>query len=96
MTLEDAIKKYNLTKQDKDMFDNAIDYELYANTINEQGKTTFVTADNQWSVGNPNLFTLTVHTLYNRKVFDKQLRMYMPYTTEKTSRVIRTGEVENG
>ena len=87
MTIQEAIKKYNLKKVNKDCFGGKIYYNCYQNEIEIDNIKTIYTLDNQMSVDldDGSIYFLHIEKFdYNKIIYNKKLDTYRPTITNKT------------
>lgn len=91
MTLQEAIEKYNLEKQDRNLWGDKVYYDLYTGKKTKNNIDYIFTLDNQMStdLDDGSIYFLHIEKFdYNNMVYDKQLDFYRPKMAQKTTEII--------
>ena len=90
MTLEQLINKYNLKKQNTNIFGDEIDYNLFKGEKEFYDTLYYITLDNEIShdFDNGSVYFLTIQTIFKDQLkYDEKLG-YMPKSTITTKEYI--------
>lgn len=91
MTLEQLVNKYNLKKQNTNIFGDEIDYNLFKGEKDFYDTLYYITLENEMShdLDNGTIYFLTIQTIYKDQLkYDSALKSYMPKSTITTKKYI--------